>query len=512
MMEIILYIVIGIIIGSVVVWLLAKAKTASAVQAEKDAAQHKYSELEKEFVGYKATATLQLKTAADNLDAIAVEIAGLKQTIEANAKGLSALNNQVSTANADLRSANQTVLDKNKAIEAITEELKVAKKELSDTNQALATSKATNKALNEKLQTQKEEIEALGKKFNTEFENIANKILETKTEKFTKQNSDNLKTILEPLGKNIEDFKKQVDEVYKAESKERFSLGEKVKELAQLNQVISEEARNLTKALKGEAKTQGRWGEIILEKILEKSGLRKGEEYFMEYQLFDSEGKALRSEVANKKMRPDALIMYPDHRHLIIDSKVSLNAFVRATEAEYEEDRNLELQAHLAAIIGHIDSLSKKAYDDYHKSLDFVMMFIPNESAYIAAMQTDPDLWHYAYEKRVLLISPTNLVAALKLIADLWKREYQNQNAQEIADRGAKLYDKFVGFVENLNKVGKKIDEAATAYQEAKGQLSTGSGNLVQQDTELKKLGLKTKKELPQEVRLTEIIQETQET
>lgn len=499
-MEIILYIAIGIIIGAVVGWLLAKAKTASAIQAEKDAAQLKYTELEKEFVGYKATASLQLKTAADNLDAKAVEIAGLKQTIEANAKELSTLNSQVSTANADLRAANQTVLDKNKAIEAITEDLKAAKKELSDTNQALATSKATNEALNEKLQTQKEEIEALGKKFNTEFENIANKILDTKTEKFTELNKTNLKTILEPLGKNITEFKTKVEEVYDKESKERFSLGEKVKELAQLNKVISEEAHNLTKALKGEAKTQGRWGEMILESILEKSGLVKDREYFMEHELLDANGNPLKSDSEGKKMRPDAVIKYPDNRSVIIDSKVSLNAFTRLIASTDAEEQKQELAAHVAAVKSHIVALSAKGYDDYDKALDFVMMFVPSEPAYIAALQGDPDLWNFAYDKRILLLSPTNLITSLKLIVDLWKREYQNQNALEIAERGAKLYDKFVGFVANLEDVGEHLDKAQGKYTEAYKQLSTGNDNLVLQATKLKALGLKTKKELPKEI------------
>ena len=499
-MEIILYTVFGLLIGAVVGWLLAKSKTASAIQAEKDAAQLKYTELEKEFVGYKATASLQLKTVADNLDAKAVEIAGSKQTIEANAKELSTLNSQVSTANADLGAANQTILDKNKAIEAITEDLKAAKKELSDTNQALATSKATNEALNEKLQTQKEEIEALGKKFNTEFENIANKILDTKTEKFTELNKTNLKTILEPLGKNITEFKTKVEEVYDKESKERFSLGEKVKELAQLNKVISEEAHNLTKALKGEAKTQGRWGEMILESILEKSGLVKDREYFMEHELLDANGNPLKSDSEGKKMRPDAVIKYPDNRSVIIDSKVSLNAFTRLIASTDAEEQKQELAAHVAAVKSHIVALSAKGYDDYDKALDFVMMFVPSEPAYIAALQGDPDLWNFAYDKRILLLSPTNLITSLKLIVDLWKREYQNQNALEIAERGAKLYDKFVGFVANLEDVGEHLDKAQGKYTEAYKQLSTGNDNLVLQATKLKALGLKTKKELPKEI------------
>jgi DNA recombination protein RmuC len=336
----------------------------------------------------------------------------------------------------------------------------------------------------------------MGKKFNTEFENIANKIFETKSEKFTKLNSDSLKNILEPLGKNIKDFKDKVEDVYNKESKERFSLGVEVKKLADKSDKISQDAINLTNALKGEAKTQGNWGEMILESILEKSGLRKDEEYFMEHQLLDDDGKPLRSDSEGKKMRPDAVIKYPDNRNVIIDSKVSLNAFTRYIASNDVVEQKKELDAHIEAIKNHIVSLSTKGYDDYDKALDFVMMFIPSEPAYIAAMQGDSDLWNYAYNKRILLMNPTNLITSLKLIVDLWKREYQNQNAIAIADRGAKLYDKFVGFVENLDKVGKHIGSAQTSYDEAYKQLSEGNDNLVLQATKLKKLGVKNKKEL----------------
>ena len=449
-METTLYIVMSVIAGAAFGWLLARAKAASALQSERNAAQEKYATLEKDFVGYKATASSELKGAKDYLDAKTTEIASLKEVIEGNLKKLSDLNNQVSTANADLKAARQTISEKNTDMDSIREELKAAKKELSEINQALATSKAINNALTEKLQTQKEEIEALGRKFNTEFENIANKILETKTEKFTELNRNNLKTILEPLGENIKEFKTKVEEVYDKESKERFSLGEKVKELAHLNKVISEEAQNLTKALKGESKTQGRWGEMILESILEKSGLVKGREYFMEHELLDDSGNPLKSDAEGKKMRPDAVIKYPDNRSVIIDSKVSLNAFTRVIASTDAEEQKQELAAHLAAVKSHIVALSAKGYDDYDKALDFVMMFVPSEPAYIAALQGDPDLWNFAYDKRILLLSPTNLITSLKLIVDLWKREYQNQNALEIAERGAKLYDKFVGFVGNL--------------------------------------------------------------
>ncbi|MBK8711373.1 MAG: DNA recombination protein RmuC [Niastella sp.] len=507
-MEIILYIAVGVIIGGIVGWLFAKAKTTSAIQAEKDAAQQKYSELEKDFVGYKATATSQLQTANENLDAKLKDIAELKQSIQADALELSSLNNQVSTANADLRAANQTIVDKNAALEAAKEELKVIKNDYAISSQQLATAKANNEALTEKLQIQKDEMEAMGKKFNTEFENIANKILDTKSEKFTELNKTNLTSILEPLGKNITEFKTKVEEVYDKESKERFSLGEKVKELAQLNKVISEEAHNLTRALKSESKTQGGWGEMILENILERSGLVKDREYFMEHQLLDENGIPMKSDSEDKKMRPDAVIKYPDNRNVIIDSKVSLNAFTRCIAAMDEESRVSELSEHISCIKKHIISLSAKGYDDYNKSLDFVMMFIPSEPAYIAALQGDPDLWNFAYDRRILLLSPTNLITSLKLIVDLWKREYQNQNALEIAERGAKLYDKFVGFVSNLEGVGDHLEKAQGKYTEAYKQLSTGSDNLVTQATKLKNLGLKTKKDLPNEIVNAAIINE----
>jgi DNA recombination protein RmuC len=496
-MEIVLYISSSLILGLAVGWLLSATRTAKAFQTEKDAALLKYSELDKDYASYKATVALQLNTATENLNSSLNKIDALKQTIDGFRIDIADLNSQVSTANADLRAANQTILDKNKSIEAITEELKTTKKELSETGKELATAKATNDSLNEKLQTQKDEIEATGKKFNTEFENIANKILEAKTEKFTEVNKTNLEAILIPLGKNITEFKTKVEEVYDKESKERFSLGEKVKELAELNKEISQEAHNLTKALKGEAKTQGRWGEMILESILEKSGLVKDREYFMEHQLLDENGKPLKSDSEDKKMRPDAVIKYPDNRNVIIDSKVSLNAFTRLIASTDVEEQKQELQAHISAIKTHIVTLSAKGYDDYDKALDFVMMFIPSEPAYIAALQGEPDLWNFAYDKRILLLSPTNLITSLKLIVDLWKREYQNQNAKEIAERGAKLYDKFVGFVKNLEEVGDYMDKAKNKYNEAHKQLTTGNDNLVTQANKLKSLGLKTKKELP---------------
>lgn len=496
-MEIIVYLIAGLVIGALIGWLLSKSTSRTEWEKKHAVSQQQYSELEKEFVGYRATQTAQLNNAQQQLQEKITELTTVQQQVKESQVQLAASESSFAGATADLRAANQLIQDKYKELAALKEELLSVKQEFATASQQLASQTANNDALKEKLATQKAEIEALNKKFATEFENIANRILETKTEKFTELNKANLNLILEPLGKNITEFKTKVEEVYQKESEQRFSLGERVKELAELNRKISEEAHNLTRALKSESKTQGGWGEMILENILERSGLVKDREYFMEYQLHDEQGNPLRSDSEDKKMRPDAVIKYPDSRHVIIDSKVSLNAFTRCVEATDEATRMNELNEHVAAIKKHIQLLSAKGYDDYNKTLDFVMMFIPSEPAYIAALQADPELWNYAYDKRILLLSPTNLITSLKLIVDLWKREYQNQNANEIAERGAKLYDKFVGFVANLEDVGDHLQKAQNKYGEAYKQLSTGNDNLVTQATKLKELGLKTKKNLP---------------
>ncbi len=364
----------------------------------------------------------------------------------------------------------------------------------------LSESSSKNQALNEKLNLQKKEIEEIGNKFKAEFENLATKIFEEKSEKFTKKNQENIESLLKPLGDNIKDFRNKIDEVYKEESKERFSLGEQLKRLEALNDTISKETRDLTNALKTKPKTQGNWGEMILENILEFSGLRKGEEYFMEHQLYDESGKALKSDANDKKMRPDAVIKYPDERSVIIDSKVSLTNFVEYNAATEPDKQEIQLAAHVNSVKKHIDELSIKGYDDYASSLDFVMMFVPSEPAYMAALQGDANLWEYAYQKRILLISPTNLITSLKLIADLWKREYQNRNAIAIADRGALLYDKFVGFVNDMKEIGTQIDKTQKAYDGAFKKLSEGRGNLISQATQLKDLGVKNKNNLPKEL------------
>ena len=477
--------IVGGIIGAVILYFISKSSSIS---------RNSYNELNNSYI--KSVSDLE------NLNLKNQELTQIinkeKELSQQQSDLLSDLKNEFAKISAEysaLNSQSQEQKQINTKQVSQIENLISDKQTLFAKNSELS---AINESLQKSLETQKEEVTKIQEEAKLQFENLANKILEEKTEKFTTLNQNNLKTILEPFQEKIADLKNRVNEAYEKENKERFSLAEKVRELAELNQQISEDAKKLTRALKGESKTQGNWGEMILESILEKSGLVKGREYYLEHELRDENNKAIYSEFSGKKMRPDAVIKYPDERNVIIDSKVSLTAFTELVDETDPEIYAIKLNQHLASIKNHIQQLSQKAYDDYGKSLDFVMMFIPSEPAYIAAMQADQNLWNYAYERRILLLNPSNLITSLKLIADLWKREYQNRNTMEIADRGAKLYDKFVGFVENLEKVGKGLDQARNAYTDAYKQLSTGNDNLVIQTQKLRALGIKSKKELPQ--------------
>lgn len=480
----ILYIILAFILGAVLAYFILKSSSVS---------RKSYEELQQNFIKKDA----DFSNAESKILEILEQLKEEKNTNASQVEILNQLQNELAKISAENNAQNQKIAEQaelNQKQNAEIKDLQLEKNNLIAIKSELS---AQNENLQKLLDTQKEEIVKIQEEAKLQFENLANKILEEKTTKFTEQNQKNLKTILEPFQEKISELKNRVNEAYEKENKERFSLAEKVKELAELNQQISEDAKKLTRALKGEAKTQGNWGEMILESILEKSGLVKGREYFLEHQLTDENNKALYSEFSGKKMRPDAVVKYPDERNVIIDSKVSLTAFTELVDETDAEVYAMKLNQHLSSIKNHINQLSQKAYDDYGKSLDFVMMFIPSEPAYIAAMQADQNLWNFAYERRILLLNPSNLITSLKLIADLWKREYQSRNAMEIAERGAKLYDKFVGFVENLEKIGKNIDNAKNSYTEAYKQLSTGNDNLIIQTQKLRTLGIKNKKHLP---------------
>ncbi len=323
-----------------------------------------------------------------------------------------------------------------------------------------------------------------------QFKNLANEILEEKSKRFAEQNQQNLDTLLKPLQEKLTDFRKQVDDTYQSEARERFALKQEVEKLAGLNIRMTDETRALTHALKGESKTQGDWGELVLETILENSGLRKGEEYLVQDSHTVDDGS---------RLQPDVVIRLPESKHLVIDSKVSITAYTRYMQADDDTTKTAELNSHVLSIKQHIQGLSAKNYQDLYGvgSIDFVLMFIPVEPAFLAAMRHAPDIYQEALKKNIVMVCPSTLLATVRTVAHLWRQEHQNRNAQEIARQCAMLYDKFVGFVEDLDKVGQRLEQAQTSYSDAVGKLKTGRGNLIRTAENVKKLGVKPNKSLP---------------
>ena len=334
-------------------------------------------------------------------------------------------------------------------------------------------------------------LENAEKQLSTQFENLANKIFEQKSEKFTKTSQLGIDQLLSPLKEQIENFKRQISDQYIKEGQERASLKTEILGLKELNKQITEEASALTNALKGDNKTQGNWGELVLERILKESGLRKGHEYETQKSLKDEDGK---------RYQPDVVVHLPNDKDIVIDSKVSLIAHEKLVNAENEESKQLAIKEHILSVRGHIKGLSKKDYQDLQgvRTLDYVLMFIPIESAFISAIEHEPQLIKFALDNQIMLVSPTNLLVALRTINNIWQYEYQNQNANKIAEQARKMYDKFHGFVADMDKIGRNIEASAKAFDSAMNKLSTGKGNLVRQAEQFKTLGVLPTKSLDQ--------------
>lgn len=343
--------------------------------------------------------------------------------------------------------------------------------------------------LEQKLTEQKQEVEALQQRLSKEFENLANRIFEEKSEKFVRQNRDSLDIVLNPLKEKMDEFKKKVEDTHLENSKEQSRLAEQIRGLTELNQGMREDANRLTKALKGESKTQGNWGELILEKVLEKSGLTKGQEYSVQESFVNEEGR---------RQQPDVIIKLPDNKNIIVDSKVSLTAYERYSSANTQEEQQTWLKAHIKSVREHIKQLGEKRYHQLYEidTPDFVLLFIPIESAFAVAVQSDSEIFNDAFDQNIVIVTSSTLLATLRTIANIWKQEYQNRNVLEIARQGGDLYDKFVNFTEDLIDLGKKMKSAQGAYEDSMKKLYEGRGNLIRRAENLRELGAKVSKQL----------------
>jgi DNA recombination protein RmuC len=384
--------------------------------------------------------------------------------------------------------SNRLILIEN---QRLTQELTAQQEISNNRGMDVAALNAVNENLLEKLETQKTEIELLQKRLTTEFENIATKILKERSDEFSLSNYKSLSDILNPLKERILLFEKKVDETYDKELRDKISLREEVKKLTELNVKVSEDANNLTRALKGDVKKQGNWGEVILERVLERSGLTKGQEYEREEVIEGAD---------HLVQRPDVIIHLPDNKHIIIDSKVSLVAYERFVSADTEVQKILVLKDHISSLRSHVKLLSEKNYQNALNlnTPDFVLMFLPIEGSFSVAVQGDGELFSYAWERKIVIVSPTTLLATLRTITSIWKQENQTKNAQEIARLSGSLYDKFIGFTEDMVKIKANIDRTSNAYDDALKKMKDGSGNIIRTAEKIKELGAKTgNKSLP---------------
>lgn len=421
---------------------------------------------------------------------------------------LATLESELTAARASMAAAQEHSHQLTSELKTSTEDLRTAQvecarlreqleqQELRATQQMVLAQQSFDRQLAyERQQSQEKQalLEAARTEFANRFELLANQILEEKSKRFTDQNQQNLTQLLTPLRDRLESFQKKVEEVYVNEGNQRGELSGLVKALMNSTQQVSEGTERLARALTTQSKAQGDLGEMILEKILQSSGLQKDVEYTVQ--------SSFRNEDA-RNVRPDVILNLPEDKHLIIDSKVSLTAYSEYVNADDDESRKAALARHLDSVRKHIKELAEKNYQTLHQlqSIDFVCMFVPIEGAFMAAIGEDSGMWNEAYQKNVLLMSPSTLLFVVRTVAHLWRQERQNQNAQDIANRGAELYDKLVGFIEELKQVGTRLDQAKASYDDATRKLSIGRGNVIRQAEMLKELGVKPRKSLPQDL------------
>ncbi len=434
----VVFLIIGLIIGFIIGWLILKARTGSSISID--------------------------------------ELEDLQKQL-----------NQVQSDKTRLEERESFL---NKSLQDKTEELDKERAKIVELSSAVSRSEETSLNLKEKLAEQKGDLEELQQKFTKEFENLANRIFEEKGNKFSEQNREKLSEILNPLKEKISEFEKKVEESSKESIKGNASLKEQLLMLKELNQQVTQEAKNLTEALKGQSKTQGSWGEFILESLLEKSGLVKGREYSVQESITTESGR---------RFQPDVIIKLPENKSLVIDSKVSLVGYEKFSASDNEQEKQSAVREHLTSIRSHLKNLNSKNYQNLYKleSLDFVLMFMPIEPAFALAVQSDNSLFSDAFEMNIVIVSPSTLLATLRTIASIWRQENQNKNALEIARQSGALYDKFVGFADDLENIGKKIDDSKSCYTDAMKKLRDGSGNLVRRAEKIRELGAKTSKSLP---------------
>ena len=471
---------VGLLVGAAAIWLVLRARISSAEMQAKGESQVEIARINERLAASQEDSKrlviehdhLQKQATLwrDQLDESRDERAQLVERSVRQAEQLASMQKE------------------KESLAALRDQLIAERQRLSNQVVELATALESERSQSvEKIELLKNAEEQLSNRFKT----LASEILEDKTKRFTEQNKTNLDQLLEPLKVKITEFQGKVQEVYVQEGKDRSALAEQVKQLMALNNQLSKDAHNLTSALKGQAKAQGNWGELILERVLEASGLRKGHEYDVQESHTRADGS---------RAQPDVVVHLPEDRNLIVDAKVSLTAYEEHANAETDHQRDTAMKRHLDSVRAHIKELSEKNYQQLYglQSLDFVLMFIPVEPAFMLAISHDSDLWQNAWKKNVLLVSPSTLLFVVRTVAHLWRQEQQNRNAQDIASRGAELYDKLAGFVEDLDTLGNRLQQAQKAYDGAYNKFTGGRGNVIRQAEMLKELGVKPTKQFPQ--------------